>query len=141
MNSQQQFKPVTNGKVAFVTDDGTTISAHFGRAQYYEVITINNGAITSRERISKLNHHSFQHSEGHSHGNEHRHGQMTAPIEDCDILVARGMGMGAYNHLQAAGISVLLIDTNTIDEALQELLQGKAQHNSQRLHEHGNHIQ
>jgi len=141
MDSQQQFKPVTNGKVAFVTDDGATISAHFGRAQYYEVITIENGTTTSRIRIPKLSHHSFQNSKEHLHGDKHRHGQMTTPIEDCNILVARGMGMGAYNHLQAAGISILLTDTNTIDEALQELLQGKAQHNSQRLHEHGNHIQ
>ena len=39
----------TNIKVAFVTDDGTTISQHFGRARYYEVLTVANNANNSIE--------------------------------------------------------------------------------------------
>ena len=36
-------------KVAAITDDGKTISKHFGRAAYYLVATVENGAITSSE--------------------------------------------------------------------------------------------
>ena len=48
-----------NYKVAAVTDDGETISQHFGRALYYEVLTIENGKIAKRERREKIGHHNF----------------------------------------------------------------------------------
>ena len=38
-------------KIAFVTDDHQTISAHFVRAIYYEVFTIAEGKITQREAL------------------------------------------------------------------------------------------
>ena len=37
-------------KIAVVTDDGTTICQHFGRAQYYSVITIENGKVKGKEQ-------------------------------------------------------------------------------------------
>lgn len=123
-----------NGKVAFVTDDGSTISAHFGRAQYYEIVIIADGAVRERVRVPKAGHHSFGH---HNLSEDHRHGKMVAPIQDCDILVARGMGQGAYDHLNALGITVYLTDVKTIDEALKALVEGTLQHNAKRLHAHG----
>ena len=36
-------------KIAVVTDDQQTVSRHFGRAPYYLVFTVENGAIVSRE--------------------------------------------------------------------------------------------
>ena len=33
-------------KIAAITDDGTTISQHFGRAPYYVVVTVEAGAGT-----------------------------------------------------------------------------------------------
>jgi predicted Fe-Mo cluster-binding NifX family protein len=33
-------------KIAVVTDDHLTISAHFGRAVFYEVFTISEGKVT-----------------------------------------------------------------------------------------------
>lgn len=38
-----------NIKIAAVSDDGQTISQHFGRAKYYTVLTIENGQIIARE--------------------------------------------------------------------------------------------
>ena len=38
-------------KIAFVTDDHQTISAHFVRAIYYEVFTTTEGKITQREAM------------------------------------------------------------------------------------------
>ena len=40
-------------KIAVVTDDHRTISAHFGRAIYYEVFTISDGKMTGRETLPK----------------------------------------------------------------------------------------
>jgi len=36
-------------KIAIVTDDGQSISAHFGRARAYAVITVEDGVVVGRE--------------------------------------------------------------------------------------------
>ena len=32
-----------NASIAIVTDDGVTVSSHFGRARFYEVVTLSDG--------------------------------------------------------------------------------------------------
>ena len=125
-------------KIAFVTDDGTTISSHFGRALYYEIITLDGAAITERERVPKQGHHTFGPQEQHGeHHSEHKHGAMVAPIHDCAVLVARGMGQGAHMHMQTAGIETILTDEHLIDAALQQFITGALANNPKRLHDHG----
>jgi predicted Fe-Mo cluster-binding NifX family protein len=46
-------------KIAAITDDGKTISLHFGRAPYYQVLTVENGQILERELRNKLGHTYF----------------------------------------------------------------------------------
>ena len=46
-------------KIAVVTHDEKTISAHFGRAQYYVVFTVDDGKITGQETRPKANHSQF----------------------------------------------------------------------------------
>jgi predicted Fe-Mo cluster-binding NifX family protein len=125
-------------KIAFVTDDGSTISAHFGRAMYYEICTIDGSTVVARERVPKSGHHAQSqqgHADGHQHG--HDHGSMISPITDCTVLVARGMGMGAHNALRAMGITPILADDQTIDTALEKYLAGALANNERRLHDHG----
>jgi len=84
--------------IAAVTDDGQTISPHFGRARYFEVIT-------KRERREKVGHHTFageEHDERHQgegrrgegRHSQRKHEMMAEAIKDCDTLLARGMGHG-----------------------------------------------
>ena len=54
-------------KIAAVSDDGITISQHFGRAAYYVVVTVQNNQIVAREKRDKLGHAQFggeTHAEG-----------------------------------------------------------------------------
>ena len=125
-------------QIAFVTDDGTTISSHFGRARFYEVVTFAGGVLAGRERREKAGHHSSGQHDGHGHGqHEANHGMMIAPIAGCSLLVARGMGMGAHTFLSAAGITPVLTDLHTIDEALTAFSTGTLTDNPRRLHDHG----
>ena len=134
----------TNIKVAFVTDDGTTISQHFGRARYYEVLTVANGAVTNRERREKAGHHTFaggdQQNEHHGPGHgldEHsqgKHRTMTANVLDCQILVARGMGFGAYQHITDSKIAPIITHTPKIDDAVREIINGTIVNHEERLH-------
>jgi predicted Fe-Mo cluster-binding NifX family protein len=131
-------------KAAFVTDDGNTFNPHFGRAQYYEVVTIGSGVITHRERREKAGHHTFhkqeEHGEHHGPGHgfdEHsqgKHRMMTATIVDCQILVAHGMGNGAYQHMVSANIKPIITTNPNIDDAVQEIIKGTIVNHIEKLH-------
>jgi predicted Fe-Mo cluster-binding NifX family protein len=104
-------------KIAIVTDDGQSISAHFGRAPAYAVITVEDGVVVGREIRPKAAPHldaAGPHGEidgSHDSRAAHaRHDQMIAPITDCACLVVRGMGRGAYDRVTSAGIRAIVTD-------------------------------
>lgn len=137
-------------KIAAVTEDGITISQHFGRAPYYVVVKVEDGKVVSKELRDKLGHAHFagEHQEGPHHSHQEndpcghgfdpaaqsRHARMAAAIQDCDILLARGMGAGAYASMQAAGIRPIITDIASIDEAVEAVLRGEIVDHPERLH-------
>ena len=129
-------------KIAVVTDDHRTISAHFGRALFYEVFSITDGKILQRVSLPKPAHNQFTnepHDEpGFAHGQgpvaESRHARMLEPIQDCQILLAGGMGQGAYDSLSQAGIKPILTDIGEIDAAVNAYIEGMLLDNPKRLH-------
>lgn len=134
-------------KIAAVTDDGEIISAHFGRATQYAVLTIADGEVANRELREKVGHHTFE-GEGH-HEHRHRddprgrgfgqhagekHRRMIAPISDCQVVLARGMGQGAYTKLKREGIRPILTDIAEVDEAVRAVVEGTIVNHLERLH-------
>ena len=55
-------------------------------------------------------------------------------IKDCDILVARGMGRGAYNGLQQLGIKPIVTDIADIETAVQAILDDTIINHTEKLH-------
>jgi predicted Fe-Mo cluster-binding NifX family protein len=131
-------------KVAAITDDGTTISQHFGRAQYYLVATVENGQIVKRELRNKLGHAHFanlphpEEQPGQPHGmdaaSHNKHLQMAEAIADCEALLCCGMGMGAYESMKARGIRPVVTDIAVIDEAVMAYIEGSIVDQIERLH-------
>ncbi len=132
-------------KIAAVTDDGVTISPHFGRARYYEVLTVETGVIAKRERREKAGHHTFgkqeehhrRHGEGpdeHQEGRHRKHVLMAATIKDCDVVLARGMGHGAYEGMLKHEIKPIVTDIPSIDEAAKAIIDGTIVDHTERLH-------
>jgi predicted Fe-Mo cluster-binding NifX family protein len=131
-------------KIAVITDDGKIISQHFGRAQYYLVATIENGQITSREMRPKMGHNHFSnepHEEekpGQPHGTDlashNRHLQMSETITDCEALLCRGMGRGAYESMKTRNIRPLVTDIANIDEAIMAYINGQLIDHIEKLH-------
>jgi predicted Fe-Mo cluster-binding NifX family protein len=133
-------------KIAAVSDDGVTISQHFGRAQFYVVVTVEDGKIVAREMRDKLGHAHFAGQHGkHTHeadprghgfdpAAQNRHARMAAAIADCEVLLARGMGAGAYESMRQAGIRPIVTDVAMIDEAVQAYLDGKLADHPEMLH-------
>jgi predicted Fe-Mo cluster-binding NifX family protein len=130
-------------KIAAITDDGTTISQHFGRAPYYAVLTIEDEQIVSREMRDKMGHRQFVHEEayldeqgrhGFGQGSQSRHAAMASAISDCDVLLCRGMGWGAYESMKQSGIETIVTDISKIEEAVQAYLDGTIVHGAGTLH-------
>jgi predicted Fe-Mo cluster-binding NifX family protein len=131
-------------KIAAVSEDGITISQHFGRAPYYVVVTLNDGKIVSHEKREKMGHTHFAnelHAEGddpRGHGydaaSQSRHARMASAIADCQVLLARGMGSGAYDSMRAAGIRPIVTDVANIDDAVNAYLAGTLVDHVERLH-------
>jgi predicted Fe-Mo cluster-binding NifX family protein len=131
-------------KIAVITDDGKTISQHFGRAPYYLVATINNGQIAHRELRNKLSHAQFANephdpeTPGQPHGfgpaSQDRHVRLAQAITDCQALLCRGMGMVAYESMKAAGIRPVVTDIVSIDEAVMAYVNGTIVDNTDLLH-------
>ncbi len=126
-------------KIAAVTDDGKTISLHFGRAQNYMVCTVEDGQITGMELREKVSHHHAAHEHDHGQhehgaGAEDKHNQMLASIMDCEALLARGMGRGAYLALQTANIKPIVTDIPSIKDAVRAYIQGDIVDHTEKLH-------
>ena len=130
-------------KIAAITEDGTSISQHFGRAPLYLVVTVEDGKIVSKETRSKAGHHSFagQDAElpagerhGYGAGAQTRHASMMENIADCQVLIAGGMGWGAYESLQSHNIQAIVTDVGNIDEAVRLYLEDKLPNLMERLH-------
>ena len=131
-------------KIAAITDDGKTLSKHFGQAQYYLVASVENGQIISREMREKVNHAQLQ-VEGHDHeetGQKHgygpaadnRHDRMAQSIADCEAVLCGGMGMGAYENMRARNIRTVVTDINSIDEAVLAYASGQIVDHIEKLH-------
>jgi predicted Fe-Mo cluster-binding NifX family protein len=131
-------------KIAAITEDGKIISQHFGRAAHYLVATVENGQIVSRELRNKLGHTHFvdqPHAEeqpGQPHGmdaaSHNKHLQMAESIADCEAILCRGMGMGAYESMKALGIRPVVTDIAAIDEAVMAYIGGNIVDLVERLH-------
>lgn len=131
-------------KIAVITDDGTTISQHFGRAQYYLVATVENGQIISREMRPKLGHNHFSNEPheaekpGQPHGTDaashNRHLQMSEAITDCEVLLCRGMGRGAYESMKTRNIRPMVTDIANVDEAVMAYTNGQIVDHIEKLH-------
>ena len=148
-------------KIAAVTDDGRTISAHFGRARAYLVCTVEGGRVVAEELRDKAGHHTFsasdehRHDHDHDHGHVHDHGQghgehagghgtgpgaaarhaaMTDTVRDCAVVLARGMGRGAYLALEQAGLEPFITTEANIADAVRAYLVGELVNHTERLH-------
>jgi predicted Fe-Mo cluster-binding NifX family protein len=131
-------------KIAVITDDGKTISQHFGRAQFYLVATVENGQVVNREMRPKLGHNHFSNQPHEEEGHEQHHGtdpashdkhlQMSEAITDCEALLCRGMGRGAYESMKVLNIRPMVTDIANIDEAVIAYVNGQIVDHTEKLH-------
>ncbi|MCD6200889.1 MAG: hypothetical protein J7K46_03685 [Bacteroidales bacterium] len=127
-------------KIAIVTLDGETVSQHFGRSPYFKIYTIENNKIVNTELRERGTGHFAAHRQhahtsetdtGHSSGRhgygadaDQKHFSMAQEIGDCDVLIAGGMGQGAYESFRRAGLEVILTDQIMINDIVRDFMNG-----------------
>ena len=122
-------------KVAFPTEDGKTISRHFGQAPLYVVATILGNEPARFEQREKAFHGAHPEQHHHEQG-RHGHADMFAPVSDCQVLIAGGMGQPAFDSAVANGLQVILTGEWTIEAALDAYRSGKIVSDPRRIHKH-----
>ena len=125
-------------KVAFPTDDGKTISPHFGRAPYYLIAVFEEGSEAHFEQREKTHHGADErggHHEEHNHNRDHS--DMFASLSDCQVLIAGGMGQPAHSHALSMGLQVILPAEKDIENALTLFQRGELKSDPRRIHNRG----
>ena len=119
-------------KIAVPTDDGLTISPHFGQAHHFKIFSIEDGKVVSAEIREKAAHnHGAPTDEGIHPGQK-----MIDAIQDCQVLISGGMGSPVYERAKRAGLEVILTRSQEIDAAVQNYLAGKLVNVPDLIHMH-----
>ncbi len=111
-------------KVAIASDDGQTISAHFGRTKGFAVFEV----VEKEVKNFEYRPNTFT---GHARGLEdaghefNRHTPILNALSDCGVVIAHGMGMRIYNDLKKIGIEVFVTEEVDVKKALHLFLNDK----------------
>jgi predicted Fe-Mo cluster-binding NifX family protein len=120
-------------KIAFPTEDGQFIAAHFGRATAFLVAEIQGKQVISKQLRSNDSHADMpEHDHDHEHEHHHdpqqqatAHSRIAQILHDVDIVIANRMGPRAYDDLVANGFTVYITNISLIDDAIKAYLAGK----------------
>ncbi len=98
------------------------IFQHFGKAPQFAIYTVTNKEIVSTEIIDAM---------GHGHGNA----VSIFTSKGVDTVICGGMGTGAYNGLQSAGIFLVYPGVSGLAEnAVKKLINGELELNLGAVH-------
>lgn len=131
-------------RVAIPTDNEQTIAAHTGRCRGFAIYDIDNAEAKKVEyRANTMTHHGQGQGHGHGHGEGHACGQhghgpgqsmhshrgLLDALDDCQMMVANGMGPRLINDLEQRGIEVFFSMERDVEKAVQALARGELQAN------------
>jgi predicted Fe-Mo cluster-binding NifX family protein len=115
-------------KIAVPTNDGKSISEHFGRSESFLVYEVENGQIKSRETRANLMNHSHEQGDCHLHtgGGQQSHAGILSALAGCDVVLCAGMGQRAAEALATSGITPVVVAASAdAGEAVAAYLAGK----------------
>jgi predicted Fe-Mo cluster-binding NifX family protein len=116
-------------KIAVPTNDGLSISDHFGRSAAFLIFETENAQVKSRElkeNVAKHDHASSCAGDGGGSAQPHDCGAMLSALAGCDVVICAGMGWRAAEALKQSGVGeVIVTGPGPVDEAVRAYLDGK----------------
>jgi predicted Fe-Mo cluster-binding NifX family protein len=143
------LKEVLGVKIAIPTDDGKTVASHFGRAEYFMIVELQDGKEIARRLSENLharghghhghhghheeheNHEGYGHgwhhgNHGYGEGHHHGHEDVFASTGEIQAVIAVRIGPHMFEDLKERGIEIYLVRPGTdIDEAISKLASGQ----------------
>ena len=120
-------------RIGIVTDDGTSVSPHFGMAKNYLVVEIEGREVKGKEMRPKKSHQPERGRAHHADGEGASHGEMLSGVRDCEALVARGMGRPMYDAILQAGIEPYLTTIARADDVVRAYVDGTLDSHPEKL--------
>jgi len=115
-------------KIAVASEDGVSISHHFGRSRSFLVFETQDKQIVGRSlRDNTFTAHALgECQEGQPHEHHHGHGAIVNALRDCEVILCYGMGWRAAEDLKQNGIQAFVVQGEaTPEQAVVEYLAGK----------------
>lgn len=108
--------------------DGIMLNQHFGRSESFAIVTIDEKDIIGLKEVSTAD-------------LQHNHGGLSQMLlnQSVELVIAGGMGEGAYNALQEKGIKVIRGAAGSIKDVLQQYLDGSLKDTGSSCKHHGEH--
>jgi predicted Fe-Mo cluster-binding NifX family protein len=117
-------------KIAIPSDEGIYLCQHFGRTLGFTIFEVANGQIINQEyRPNNYTGHALgQHQEHQHHGAEHddhaqhSHNRILNALNDCEIVIAGGMGRRLIDDLTDAGKKIFITSQTKTRKAAEMFL-------------------
>ncbi len=114
-------------KIAVASEDGLSISRHFGRSRCFMVFDVQGADFTGpavRDNTFTA-HAQGECREGEPHAHHHGHGAIVEALRDCEAVLCYGMGWRAAEELKQNGIQALVVRGDlSPEQAVREFLAG-----------------
>jgi predicted Fe-Mo cluster-binding NifX family protein len=115
-------------RIAVPTNDGTSISEHFGRSAAFLIFETENGQIKSRRLKSNAGKHSHargEHKDPSSGIHSHDDTGILTTLEGCETVICAGMGHRAAEALKGRGMQIVFAAPGLAEETVAAYLGGK----------------
>jgi len=115
-------------RIAVPTNDGTSISEHFGRSAAFLIFETENGQIkscSSKNNAGKHSHARGEHNDASAANHSHDHAGILATLEGCETVICAGMGHRAAEALRSRGMQIVFAVPGPADETVAAFLNGK----------------
>lgn len=100
-------------KIAVATEDGVSISQHFGRSRSFLVFDVAGKTILGQSvRDNTFTAHArgeCQEGDEHHHDQHHGHDAIVEALQDCRAVLCGGMGWRAADALNQQGVQAVLV--------------------------------
>ncbi|MCL4558981.1 MAG: NifB/NifX family molybdenum-iron cluster-binding protein [Deltaproteobacteria bacterium] len=122
-------------KIAVASDDGKTISSHFGRTRGFAIFDIEDDKIKGSDyRDNTFTGHAMgMVQEHHSHNH---HSLIIEALSDCTVVISHGMGRMLYDDLKSAGMEVFVTDETDAGRAVALFIADKLTDNPGLVDDH-----
>jgi len=114
-------------KIAVASDEGKTISHHFGRALGFVIFEVKDNEIIGQEYRKNIGKNTGE-------CGSCNHGMMIDNLRDCHVIISYGMGRRIYEDLTKNNIFPVVTDEETVEGAIHKYIKSVLENRVDKLH-------